>query len=488
MHEAGLTKNQIIAELTRSSHGKLQEYVPLGRLAAVEEPEFLAHLIAWNHVKGQVRDSKVALPVVSLSTPVFPLDFRENSFAHAAILDPRNFLRAYRFAMEIKIPGQMRELRRLAGRYLRSREEGRGFERVAVQHRRSLKELYALGHVKPSEKANNVLFKGIYRPGSIFDSIRTLKDMPVREAAGTILERKIPFLVAVGALGSKAKDPDLVLALIERMSATELVTNTKMLERLGVKTVPALRAAYEQGLNKAAGSKANILKTTRAAEALEDEGLKEKLRGLQERQIQALGGIEGNWLVLGDKSGSMSRAIESARVVASTLAKMVKGSVHLVFFDVYPRYINATGKSYDALLAETKHIQANGGTSIGCGVQYALECQLDLDGIAVVSDGGENHLPSFADAYRRYEKLYDKALPVYFYRVSGGDADAFSGNVKRASIDMQVFDLAGVDFYSLPNIVETMRASRYSLVDEIMAAPLLTLDRVFETRQEVVYA
>lgn len=118
--------------------------------------------------------------------------------------------------------------------------------------------------------------------------------MSAGEAAGTILERKIPFLVALGTLGAKARDEKLVLALIERMSPTELVTNTGMLEKLGMKSRPVLRAAFEKGLEKAAKSKKNTLKTTRAAETVKDEGLKAKLQNLQEKQIKAGGGVDGD--------------------------------------------------------------------------------------------------------------------------------------------------------------------------------------------------
>lgn len=79
--EKGLTRNQIIQELTRSPHGELTVYEKVGRAAAKEDAEFLAHLIAWNRIHGQVRDSKVALPVISLTEPTFNGELAENSNA-----------------------------------------------------------------------------------------------------------------------------------------------------------------------------------------------------------------------------------------------------------------------------------------------------------------------------------------------------------------------------------------------------------------------
>jgi len=485
--ETGLTKNQIISELTRSEHGDLQKYVPTGRAAAAQEPEFYAHLIAWDAVKGQIRDAHVALPVISLGTENFPQDFVENSLAHLALLRPRDFLRAYRFGLNLKLRSKARKtLNVLTAEYLHDLEANKGrWDRTAVQHRRTLKELYALAHVKPSARAQRVLFLGNYPPGSVFEKIAALRSMSAIEAAGTIMECRIPFLVAIGALGAKAKDKDLVLALIERMSPAELVTNTKMLQKLGVNTDPVLRVAFDEAVTRASKSKKVTLKTTRAAEQLEDEGLRAKVVALQEKQLQNLGGIEGNWLVLGDKSGSMSEAIETARQVAGILTKMVKGRVSLVFFDSEPQFLDVTGKTYEQIKAATKAIYANGGTSIGCGLKSAMARKAEIDGIAVISDAAENTPPYFVNEYAQLTKELGKDVPVYLYRCGnsqpyGGDTD-LAESFKRHGLYLAEFDVRkGVDFYSLPNLVATMRTNPYSLADEIFATPLLTLKDVLK--------
>src|SRR6185437_9415708 len=153
--ETGLTKNRIISELTRSTHGELKEYVPLGREAAKKEPEFLAHLIAWDRSKGQIRDAKVALPIVSLSANDFPVELAENSWAHLTILNPRELLKALHFAMDVKLPGRMSTMSRLVAAYLKKAEANAPrFERMALQHRETMRSLYSLVHVKPAEFAN----------------------------------------------------------------------------------------------------------------------------------------------------------------------------------------------------------------------------------------------------------------------------------------------------------------------------------------------
>lgn len=488
--EKGITKNQIISELTRSEHGDLKKYLNVGKPAASQESEFFAHLIAWDALKGQIRDAHVALPVISLAVD-FPKDYLENSLAHIAQLRPRDFLRAYRFGLDLKLKSNRRKvMNTLTADYLHYLESStKAWDRTAVQHRRTLKELYALAHVKPSARAQRVLFLNNYPPNSVFEKIARLKDMSAQEAAGTIMECRIPFLVAIGALGAKAKDTDLALALIERMSPTELVTNTKMLEKLGVKTIPALRAAFEDGLKRAAKSKKTTLKTTRAAEQITDAGLKAQLNSLQEKQLQNLGGVEGNWLVLGDKSGSMEGAIETARQVASILSKMVKGTISLVFFDTMPRFIDVTGKTYEQIKVATNGVTANGGTSIGCGLLSVRERNIDIDGIAVVSDAAENSTPYFVDQYKSLVRESGREVPVYLYRVGSTDsywADKdLAKSMKVEGLDIQEFDLSnGVDYFSLPNLVLTMRTQRYKLVDEIMETKLLTLSEVLKCQEE----
>jgi hypothetical protein len=549
MTEAALDKKRIITELTKSAHGKLDEYLTIGRQAAIEDPDFFAHLVAWNHQHGQIRDAKIALPVIALAmldvnrllaskaAPAHLADggrdvYVENALAHIADLRPRELARVLltttrmektetvapprtvfgrvravkvpkdkdkKDAKPIEVPpfiktanAPKRVMRRLVTRYLRDLEaERRQFEYVAVQHHRTLHELYARYHVSRPAWVGEVLFHGEkgklhpdapkVLPGGIFAVIRGLHIMDVVLAAGSIVKYKIPFLVARGALGKKANDPDTVLALMKAMSSSELVTNMKWLEKLGVKTNPALRAALEEALGKAATSKKVTLKTTRAAEALaDDEALSSKLRVVQEKQIENLGGIDGDWLVAGDKSGSMHDSIDASRNIAAFLARSVKGKVHLIFFDTVPRHFDVTGKSLEEITALTRGIAAGGGTNMHCPLQYAMDSHLSVDGIVYVSDGA-NHGPQVIPYYRKYCEKMSVDPTMYFYQLAG-EADVFSNECRAAGVDLQTFDLRNqtVDFYSLPNLAKTMRVSRYSLLDEVLATPLRTLDEVLD--------
>lgn len=521
MTEQALDKRSIIAELTRSEHGDLSTYLPVGLQAAREDSNFYAHLVAWNHVKGQVRDSKLALPVIAIagngiSTGAFQRNVAEwpsqmvaplieNALAHLADLSPQIFKRAVlettRFDKATKksvtvapfietARAPKRLFRRLVTRYLRDLEANRRqFEYTAVLHRKTLHELYAHWRVPAPEWVSRILYKGVRgKPKDptdveIFQKIRQLHLMPLEEAAGTIVKYKIPFLVARGALGKKASETDTALALIKAMSPTELVTNTSWLTKLGIKTNPVLRAAYEEALGKAATSKKAkvVLKTTRAAEALiDDDVISGKLNALQEVQLDKTGGIDGNWLVLGDKSGSMQGAIEVATQIAAILARLVKGRVHLAFFDLEPYWVEVTGKTLEEIKSITMRVQASGGTNMACGIKMATERRLAVDGIVFISDGANHGLP-VVPAYRTYCDKLSLEPTVYFYKLHG-ESDSFSGECASGGLDVTTYDLRHkpIDHNSLLDLALTMRVGKYTLIDEIMAMPLRTLDEVLD--------
>ena len=487
--EQALNRNKIIAELTKSPHGNLEAYAPVGLKAVAEDPAFFSHLIAWNASKGVIRDSQVALPVLAMATPALWADegLRDNALAHLGAMNPRMLLQAVTFSKEHR-PGSVNALKRIVVRYLRDKESSKSrFDRVALQHREVLKSLYGSYGIKPgSDRANVILFgrrldKTKATPEGVFGVLAHMKEMEPAAAAAAIMQAKIPFLAAQGALGAKAKDPVLVQALIGAMTPTEVVTNAKALERLGVKTDPGLRATFEAALAKAAESGKAVLKTTRAAEAV-GGSVGEKLRGVQEKQLDKLS-VKGNWLVLADKSGSMAQSIETARHVAAVLARVGEGHVHLVFYDSAPSlYVDATGLTLEQLTEKTKRVQASGGTLPGSALQFALDRKFEVDGIAMVTDANENPGAGmrFTAQFQRLSDAIGKVPPVYVYQVKGDEPNLLKLSA-AAGIDLQVFDLrGGVDYYSLPALVQTMRVNRYDLVQEILDTPLLRLTDVFK--------
>lgn len=478
METTHVTQVQMTNDLLRIGHGDLTIYNDIGMAAVTHEPELFAHLIAWNDKKGEVRDSKVALPIIALRGSPDAVLY-ENAAAHLCKLSPRDLVRATRYHRQLPSPnGGGAWLKTAIEKYVRIRETNTLlWDRTALQHRKSMKTLYAMNHIKPSARANRILFEKKYPKNSIFTKVKQLKNMAPQEAAGTILNAKIPFLIAVGALGGIKGKTDVILALIEGMTGPELINNSAALEKWGVMTDPALKSAYQAGLAKKP-AKIGTMKAGQAAKKVKSKKVAKKLKDVQEKKLDTKA-IEGDWLVLGDRSGSMHTAIGLSRQIAAFLARTVKGSVHLVLFNTSPAYFNMTGKDLDVIEAETKRYGASGGTAVGCGLDLLREKGIIVNGIAICSDGGDNTHPYFSEAYVRYVKQMGCEPTVYLWHVPG-EANKLSPLCDVVGIDVTKFEMGRhVDYYSIPQMAQTMRTGKYSLLDEIMETKLLTFSDVF---------
>lgn len=507
--ETGLTRAEIVNRLNLSLHGDLAGYTQIIGHACITDPEFLAHLIAFDFTNGQIKDSKLALPVITLATKQFPDELVENSLAHLALQSPREILRALEFSITSNAPSsRQRRLEKMIRAYLDHKQAiPEKWMRWAARHRRALQALYSKTHAKAPQWASTALFgrykgadgqwvKASYAQGSIFADIANLSKMPPELVAATIQKWHLSPLIVGGAMtGSKAaqENAGVVQAGMEQMSDTELITRAASLEKKGAAR-GTLKEAFRKKVSKAVSSKKATLKTSVAADIVEDDGMKVMLRELQERQIQsqkdAGRGIDGNWLVIGDRSSSQDIAISLGVQIAAAIAKFVTGKVWLVFCAAEPMPIEVTGKTLEEIQHAARFVVAYGPTSYGVGLDWAATKSLDLDGVAIVGDGGENTAPVFAEAHKGYQHRFNKSLPVYFYQTyctpayaaqPGGNPKNFSNYMGLASIPFTTFDLTSgkVDYYSLPNLVQSMNASRFGVVEKIMACPLLTLDQVF---------
>lgn len=480
---------QLLRGLVRIGHKDLKEYVKDGLEVVQADPLLFAHAIAWNAKNGEIRDSKTALPVISMKGNAGESSmFWDNAGAHLLLLDPRNLVKSLRFHKEVKgKEGAGKVVKKVVSNYLSLREGNRRWwDRTVLQHRESMKTLYAMNHVKPNGYAQRVLFDREYPKGSVFEAVKSLSMMNPQEAAGTILNHKVPFLIAVGAIGGLKKGSDTVLALIESMTPQEAITNANMLKNAGIMEVPALRSAFEAKLALAAKDKGvSSLKAQKAASVIGDVKLKAKVEKAQEDKIDSIKGLEGNWLVCGDRSGSMRASIEKAREVSAVLARMVKGKVNLVFFNEMPTYFDVTAKSLEEIKSMTRGVTASGCTMVSSGLLLIMQRKEEVNGIIIVSDGGENRNPRFCDVYRKYADEYGTEPNVYLLHVPG-DTNTLTSTMK--DIPFEEIDVSRVDYYSMPNLVKTMKSSRFGFIDELMSVPLLTMQEVIDNQKGRNYA
>jgi hypothetical protein len=479
MEQEQFDKLKLITSLMRIGHGNLDEYYKIGLPVVRTDPNLFAHLIAWNHKNGKVYDSKIAFPIIALRGDP---QFAENAIAHLCSLNPRQLARAYGESKKLTANGnnikgrQSKTLRWAIQKYLSTREKNRKWwDSCVVQNRKAMKELYAVSHRKPVDFVQNILFDNQYPPGSVFEIIRTLKNMSAKEAAGHIINHRIPLTVAIGSVSS-IKDSNILLALLEGISGNELLNNTAMFERLGVNNDAVLKSAYEAAIERAKkDKKVNIYKASKAIDSIKDEKLKKKVILVQQEQEKKQKGIEGDWLILGDCSGSMEKAIEVARRISALIASQIKGKVYLVYFNESPKFFDVSGMDYQTVFEKTKTIVAYGRTNIGCGLDYITQKNIIINGIVIVSDGGDNCVPFFPDVYKAYTQKYIVEPTVYHLWVPGDE------NQLRSVPYIQHIDISkNFDEYAYSNLLNILKANKYQLFDDILDTPLLTFSKVFK--------
>ena len=484
MENQGFQRSRLISSFLQIPHGNLSAFTDVGLEAAKSDTELLAHFVAWNHKNGKVRDGKKAFPILSLRhLTKEDRDIAENAVAHLLLLDPRDLTSAYRYNKELSkkevIHGGWRNLLQQGlNHYLETREHTtKWWDRSVLSSRKAMTELYTVAHRKPSSRVQEILFNRTYPKGSIFTVVGELKNMTPELAAQTILKHKIPFQVAIGAAPT-IKHPDVVFALIEGMSGNELVNNTAMLRRLGAFESPTLKGAYEKALERAKGDKkVNTYKASKAAAGLDEETKKKVLR-VQESHEAQMKKIPGDWVILVDKSGSMKTCIELGRKIAAAITTQIEGKSYLLFFDAtVHKFMEISGKTYEQIYIESRRVPAAGGTSIGIGMNYLHEKNIIVNGIAIVSDGGEHGLGwnLFPHAYRAYCNHAHVEPSVYLFHVPG-DPNYLAQGCAQAGIDLTQYEASHVDEYSLPNLIRALKPGRFGLVDEVMETPLLTLN------------
>lgn len=486
-----LEKNKLIQQLFKMPHGNLNNYIDTLTMSK-NDKDLFAHYIAWNSSNSKITDSKCALPIIALRAfTKQDKEYAENALACLMLLNPRELYKAYQFSKTLTQKGNVisggwrKELQKVIQKYLNIRESNNNWwDKAVVRNRKAMLALYTIAHYKPSERAQSILFRKEYSKNSVFQIIKDLKNMTPLAACGEILRYNLPMSVVIGS-GVKIQDNrDVLLAMISNMTGNELLNSSKMLQTLGAFNFPEVKSAYDISLEKAKTDKrVNIFKASKAIEKV-DSKIAKKLVTIQNEQEALLKKIDANVLILGDCSGSMSLAIEITKKIASVVSSNVSGNKYLIFFNSFPRLFDITDKTSQQIYEMTKNIRATGMTSIGCGVKYLMDYQKEVDIIIIISDGGDNTNPVFSKAYKDYCSKLNVEPLVYFFRTEGNSDDSLSNLCKNANIEIEKFKIDNTfDYYSLPNILSTIKRSKFDFLNQILDTPLLTLDKVFSYKE-----
>src|SRR5207253_3746053 len=232
----------LLNTLLTTPHRQLDALQPLHAEMVKKDPRFYVRLAAWYNDHGEVRDHKEMF-ILTLVLSDFEAH-RDAGLAMLRALPPYQVVRVIDFvhgkqktvraAATVQKTGLFRNaprsLRTEVERYLREREaDADWFDSSVLVARKALKRLYALFHVAPGERAQKTLFDETPpADGRVFALKLLAKATTPDEQARAIVEHAIPYRVAATVV--QQMTPTVLAALVERMSAQELINNLAALK------------------------------------------------------------------------------------------------------------------------------------------------------------------------------------------------------------------------------------------------------------------
>jgi hypothetical protein len=461
---------EMLNSLLTTPHRQLEQVAEIHKLIVELDPIFYGHLAVWYQRNGDVRDHKEVF-IAHLLTSALP-EHRSAGFVMLQELPPYQVARVVDFMKQHrnKLP---RSARTAVQRYLKARESNPAlFDRAALRGRKAMKHLYASLHIKPSERANAILFRDAAPVGSLAEVLKQLAQATSpAEQARLIVEFKLPYTIAVGAV--QQLTPVVLVALIHSMTPQEVINNLKSLQARGAMDHPEVKKLIDSKLEAAQKSdRVSAFKARVAADLTElDAETAAKLEKVTNEQVKRRGTITRPTALLVDKSGSMESAIAVGKRLAAMISGVTQADLFVYAFDTIPYPVVARGKELTDWERAFQHIRADGGTSIGCPLEAMRKKRQIVDQIIVVTDEGENTAPYFGEAYKSYCRELAVLPNVVIVRV-GGYCTWLETQLKQQQAPVETFTFEG-DYYSLPNLVPLLsRPSRLDLLMEILDLPL----------------
>ena len=465
---------EMLNSLLTTPHRQLEKVAEIHKLIIELDPIFYGHLAVWYQRHGDVRDHKEVFAGNLLTSAL--TEHRDAGFMMLQEFPPYEVSRIVDFMKQHqnKVP---RSARTAVTRYLKSREKNaQFFDRAAIRNRKAMKHLYATLHVKPSDRANAILFKDNPPSDSLAFVLKQLaKAATPAEQANLIVEYKIPYTIAVGAI--KQLTPTVLAALINSMSPQEVINNLKSIRSRGAMDHAEVKQLIDSKLDEAAKcDRVSAYKASVAgAGANFDAATAAKLEAVTNEQVKKRGKIAKATGLLIDKSGSMESAIEVGKRLAALISGISEAALFVYAFDTMPYPVQANGSELTDWEGAFKHIRAGGGTSCGCAVEAMRIKKQVVEQFILVTDEGENSAPYFADAYQNYCRSLGVNPDVVIVRV-GSWCQYVQNQLKDKQVSVETFTFAG-DYYSLPNLVPMLsRPSRLEFLMEILGTSLPVRD------------
>jgi hypothetical protein len=482
----------LLNTLLTTPHRQLAAIHPVHEAMARQDPLFYVRLAAWYNDNGEVRDHKEMF-VVQLTLSAFP-GHRDVGLALLRQLPPYQVVRVLDFIHGRKTNRKAaakgaepkavveefglfrnppRSLRTEIVRYLREREaDAAWFDSTVLTARKALKRMYALLHIPPVPRAQQILFDETPPADSRLLALRELArtDSPA-EQARAIVAHAIPYRVAATVV--RQMTPAVLLALVERMSPQELINNLASLRRRGALDNADLKALIEAKLAEAKqDARVSAYKARVAADAAgATPELAAALDAVTDARVKARGRIRRPTALLLDKSGSMNVALEVGRQLGAMISAVCAAELFAYAFDTIAYPVTPQGSTVADWEKALLGIHAGGSTSCGVALDWMARKGQRVEQIVLVTDEGENTAPLFRDAYAAYAAALNVRPAVTIVKV-GQAANLLEQACRTLGVPLNVFEFRG-DYYALPNVIPLLSMpSQADLLMEILSYPL----------------
>lgn len=462
----------LLQRLLTCPHRRLDEATPTFQEALERDPLFTgkACYALTQREYNRIRDLE-EVAIATLLTSPFP-EHREAGRVLFQGLEP---YRAGRCAFYIRnsLRKVNRQVRAAVEEYLRTLEGSpQRFDGAALRARKTLHKMYEFFHVKPSPRAQAILFDDDPPKDSSLYWIKVLaatKDPT--DQARLIVEHRIPLQVATAVI--RGLTPAVVAALIEVMSPQEAINSRGWLERGNWLRDPRLKELYLAKVEQAAADERASLaaiKERRSARG-EDREVEEKLTEVAERKMGAGPRIVRDTLIAVDVSGSMAPAIEVAKRLGSLVAPLCDAELRVFCFREDAFLLEVKGKALADWEEAFRMVRADGLTSLGAALEAAWGSGFIPKQAVFVTDQGENRGPFLHEVYRRM--VAEGHNPAFVFLNVRSDCRKVSDALELLGARVQVFDL----------VEDLSRPGWWVVLDQVIAVlggegPLSLVDRI----------
>lgn len=458
-------RHALIDAFMIASHGDLKALSAIHDRAIQEDPLLYGPLARWYQEHGAIRDHHELFVAHCLASP-FP-EHREHGLVLLQTLRPYQVARVVGFLKEtLRYPTRIAKT--AVAMFLKRREaDVEWFDECCIRDARSMKYLYATLRIKPSQRAEQILFQGKPPAESRVAAVKKLVKLKSRpdQQAELIRRHHIHFTTARGAVSNYT--PDILRALVEVMTPAQVITNLSFLEKRGGLADRAIRASVSAKVEHAVSeSRVAEFKALVAMQKLSlDSTMADKMLGMIGQRLRRRGIIKQNTAVLVDKSGSMDACIEIGRLLAALCSTICDAQLWVEAFDSASFTVRPGQNNFAGWEEAFRRVRASGATSIGVSVRKLRH--LPIEQILLISDGEENTFPHFLPEVQ----ALGRPVKIIWIRV-GNDGRSFEQELVRANLNLTVINFKG-DYYNLPNVVPLLCSGEHrELVDEVLACPL----------------